>query len=160
MGNKNSGRRPYKKDVPKKDRLEDLYHNEFKTQLEIGEIFKVSQKVVFGWFKDYGIKSRIPYKRDQKGDKNNSWKGNDASYAAFHYRVYSQNGNADHCEVCGRNDYETVYDWANITGAYEDINDYKQMCRSCHFKMDGVRNNLPNRIKNKNTNKRKIIDGK
>ena len=28
------------------------------------------------------------------------------------------------------------YDWANLTGHYDDPNDYKRMCRSCHWKYD------------------------
>lgn len=67
---------------------------------------------------------------------------------------------ANKCEKCGTNEPNKTYDWANLTGNYDDVNDYKMMCRSCHFKMDGHRNNLPNRIDTKNTNKRKLINGK
>ena len=28
------------------------------------------------------------------------------------------------------------YDYANLTGHYEDIDDYKPMCRSCHWRYD------------------------
>ncbi len=160
MGNANSGRRPYKTGVPTKTELEELYHSQFKTQSEIGKVYGVSQKVVFGWFKDLGIETRIPYKRNQKGEDNSSWKGSEATYAAYHYRVQSARGKADHCESCGRSDDGIAYDWANQTGNYEDVNDYKQMCRSCHFKKDGHRHNLPNRAREKNINKRKLIDGK
>lgn len=145
---------------PPKSELEALYFNENKTQSEVATIYSVSQKIVFRWFKDLKIKSRIAAKRDQTGATNSSWKGNNATYAAFHYRVQSARGKADHCENCGRNDYGISYDWANQTGKYEDINDYMQMCRSCHFKIDGHRHNLPNRTREKNTNKRKVIDGK
>ena len=30
-----------------------------------------------------------------------------------------------------------IYDWANLTGKFYDVNDYKQMCRSCHSIFDG-----------------------
>lgn len=154
------GRNPYKTGVPPKSELENLYHNQFKTQSEIAKHYSVSQKVVFGWFKDLAIESRVAAKRNQTGENNSSWKGSNATYAAFHYRVQAARGKAKRCEECGRNDDKIKYDWANMTGNYHDMNDYKELCRSCHFKHDGHRNNLPNRIREKNINKRKIIDGK
>lgn len=154
-----SGRKPYKTGVPPKEVLEDLYHTQIKTQFEIGKLYNVSQKVVFGWFKDLGIVSRIAFKRNQSGENNSSWKGDNATYAAYHFRVQSAKGKADHCEECGRSDDGISYDWANQTGNYQDIEDYRQMCRSCHFKMDGHKNNFPNRKEEKNINKRKLIDG-
>lgn len=144
---------------PPKEELEKLYHQGFKTQSGIAAIYNTTQRVVFRWFKDLGIQSRIAYKRNQRGENNASWKGNDATYAAYHYRVQSQRGRACKCEECGRSAAGIKYDWANMTGQYDDVNDYKELCRSCHFKKDGHRNNLPNRIAPKNINKRKIIDG-
>lgn len=146
---------------PPKDELERLYNQDNRTQTEIAKHYGVTQKIVFGWFRRLGIKSRVAAKRDQTGNKNHSWRGDNATYAAFHYRVQSVRGKADHCEECGRSDDGISYDWASQTGKFEDTTDYKMMCRSCHFKRDGHRNNLPNRrIAPKNTNKRKLIDGK
>lgn len=130
--------------VPSKEEIEKLYNENFMTQIEIGKHFGVSQKVVFGWFKKLNIKSRVAYKRNQTGENNSSWKGNNATYTAYHYRVRNARGKADHCEVCGRDDNNISYDWANMTKKYEDVNDYKMMCRSCHFKMDGHKKNFPN----------------
>ena len=48
--------------VPPKEDLENLYYGDFRSQKEIGEVYGVSQKVVFSWFRKLGIKSRIPYK--------------------------------------------------------------------------------------------------
>jgi hypothetical protein len=144
---------------PKKD-LEALYHGKFMSQSEVGLIYKTTQKVVYSWFKKLGIKSRVAYKRNQYGENNSSWKGSSATYAALHYRVQNNKGKADHCVECGRNDKGINYDWANQSGNYSDINDYKMMCRSCHFKMDGHKRNFPNNNLKPNLNKRKLIDGK
>lgn len=146
--------------IPPKSDLERLYFSDFKTQTEIGEIYGVSQKVVFAWSRKVGIKSRIAFKRNQRGSNNGSWKGDDVTYSALHYRVQSLRGKANCCKACGRNDSNISYDWANISGNYHDVNDYEMLCRSCHFKKDGHKNNLPNRKSPANTNKRKLIDGK
>lgn len=129
------------------------------TQTEIAKKFGVSQKMIYGIFKRNGYKCRIAAKRDQRGSKNHSWKGKSATYSALHYRVQSVKGKAYKCEECGRSDSDIKYDWANQTGKYNDIEDYKMMCRSCHFKKDGHKNNFPNSVGQKNINKRKIIDG-
>ncbi len=146
--------------VPDKGRLEKLYHENFMTQVEIGAIFNTTQKVVYSWFKKLGIKSRVPYKRNQSRDNNDSWKAGKVTYAAYHYRVQSARGKANHCEECHRYDDNIKYDWANITGDYADVNDYRQLCRSCHFKRDGHKKNFPNNSLTPNVNQRKIIDGK
>lgn len=64
------------------------------------------------------------------------WKGTDVCYKNLHVRVYKKRGMANHCEQCGMNDKSRKYYWANLTGNYKDINDYKQMCASCHKKYD------------------------
>lgn len=129
---------------PAKEELERLYFMEFMSQVEIASKFKTTQKIVFRWFKDLGINSRIAAKRNQRGGLNHQWKCDKASYAAFHYRVSGLRGKANKCEKCGRSDAGIVYDWANQTGKYNEVTDYKMMCRSCHFKMDKAQ------MKNKN----------
>ncbi len=74
--------------------------------------------------------------RDMRGSNGPGWKGNNASYAAYHYRVGKNRGTPNKCEICGCDDKDIYYDWANLTGNFEDINDYKRMCRSCHKKYD------------------------
>lgn len=146
--------------VPEKSELEELYHVQYKSQVEIGVIYNATQKVVFGWFRKLGIVSRMAFKRNQYRQNNSSWKGDNVTYAAYHYRVKSARGKANMCENCGRNDSVIKYDWANISEKFNDVNDYKMMCRSCHFKMDGHRNNFPNRKFPPNINKRKALDAK
>ena len=70
------------------------------------------------------------------GDKSGSWKGKQATYGGFHERVNSARGKPKRCEDCGRTDYKR-YEWANLTGNYWDVNDYKRMCVRCHRRMDG-----------------------
>lgn len=126
------------KQIPPKEELEKLYNESQMTQKEIGKQYNTSQKVVFSWFKKLGIKSRIPYKRNQLGENNSYWKGSEATYAALHYRVESKRGKPHFCEACGTMD-ATRYEWANLTGRYDDIMDYSRMCVSCHRKYDRKR---------------------
>jgi hypothetical protein len=69
----------------------------------------------------------------------NAWKGNEAGYDALHYRLRAERGRPQRCDVCGTEDTSKTYDWANMTGHYDDPDDYKRMCRSCHLKHDGGR---------------------
>lgn len=124
--------------IPDKKGLEELY-NKGLTQKEVGKYFGVSQKVVWAWFNKLGIKSRIPKKTNQEGKNNDSWKGKDAGIAALHYRLKKKRGKAIKCEVCGQGNY---FEWANLSGNYHDLSDYKQMCKSCHAKYDKKHNNF------------------
>lgn len=111
------------------------------TQHEIAIALGVSQKVVWKHMKNHAIKARNAAKRNQSGDNNHMWKGEEATYKAFHLRIYNKYGKASNhgCSVCGRKDNDTWYDWANLTGDYGNVNDYAPMCRSCHRKYDRER---------------------
>lgn len=106
------------------------------SQLEIAQKYGSTQKVVFGAMRRFGIKSRVPAKRDQRREKNSSWKGDSVSYEAFHYRMDALKGKPKKCESCGTEDPRKSYDWANLTGKYNDPEDYRRLCRSCHWKLD------------------------
>lgn len=86
--------------------------------------------------KNHGITARVAAKRDQSGDKNSSWRGDEATYAAYHKRVEAARGKPNRCERCGT---KRKCEWANLTGDYADVNDYERICRSCHRKMDNQR---------------------
>jgi len=89
---------------------------------------------------------------------NNSWKGDNATYSALHLRVQTARGKASKCSDCGESDKNKRYNWANISGNYTDVMDYKELCVSCHNKMDNKINNI---TKQKPLiNHRKIIDKK
>jgi hypothetical protein len=125
----------YTKIRPDKKQLIDLYDSGM-TQAEVAEEMGLTQKIVWRCLRDYGVKCRTAGPRNQKGEKNNNWKGDNVTYAAFHYRLKSLKGNPKKCEVCNTSDPNRTYDWANLTGKYNDPKDYKRMCRSCHWKYD------------------------
>jgi transposase-like protein len=82
---------------------------------------------------------RVRQGRYRSGPDNPSWKGDDAGYKALHLRVQQLRGTPSKCERCGRSDDAVVYDWANLTGRYEDPADYERMCRPCHRVFDADR---------------------
>jgi len=125
-----------------RDQLVDLYHGWGMTQDEIATTLGVTQKTVWGAMKRYGISARTAAKRDQSGPKNHMWKGDAASYKAFHHRMTSRFGQPQECSVCGTTDASRAYDWANLSGDYADLDDYARMCRSCHWKYDNRVDNL------------------
>ena len=110
------------------------------SQVELAKHYKVSQPHICRVMRKLGIKARVAKKRNQLGENNSSWKGNKAGYAALHYRVEKVRGKPQKCDVCLENKKQK-YEWANLTGKYEDVEDYKRMCCSCHAKYD-------NKIKN------------
>ena len=40
-------------------------------------------------------------------------------------------------------DESKKYDWANLTGNYNDPKDYKRMCKSCHLRYDWPKRRKP-----------------
>lgn len=105
------------------------------TQGEVGAALGVSQKVIWKLMVRSGIKARVAAKRDQTGERNSYWRGDNACYQAFHRRLYTKFGKPTKCAKCGT-DSAKHYDYANLSGRYEDITDYLPMCRSCHWKLD------------------------
>lgn len=65
--------------------------------------------------------------------------GNEVTYSAFHYRVVKARGKPSECEWCGLNNPIRTYEWANLEGRYEDLNDYVRLCVPCHRKFDRSR---------------------
>ena len=130
---------------PKKD-LEFLYHTKGMSQAEVGKNYGTTQKVVYSWFRYLGIKSRIPFKRNQSGENNDSWRGDKATYAALHYRVEKARGKPKVCMACGTQEAGR-YEWANLTGRYEDTSDYMRMCVPCHRKYDKNRKNSSKNVR-------------
>jgi hypothetical protein len=108
------------------------------TQEEIAARLDVSQYKVSFFMRRHGIKARIAAKRDQAGERNHVWAGDHPSYLAAHKRVYRARGKACRCEHCGADD-DRMYHWANVSGNYADINDFIQLCVSCHRKFDAAK---------------------
>ena len=68
--------------------------------------------------------------KDQQGDKNPNWKGNDASRSAMLKRVNQERGQPSECEVCGTRSPSRKYFWSpplDIT----NFELYTRMCSSC-----------------------------
>ena len=104
------------------------------TQVEVGFELGVSQKVIYGLFKRNGYKCRIAKKRKQCRENNDSWKGDNAGYAALHKRVEQLRGKPNKCSMC---DTKTGrFEWSNLTGNYKNPFDYVRLCSSCHKRLD------------------------
>lgn len=106
---------------------------------EVAAEVGLSAKVVYRVMQNHGIQRRAAIKRNQRGRNNDSWRGGKAGYAAFHYRLRALRGRPKRCEVCGTSSPAKWYDWANLTGRYDDPSDFKRMCRSCHRTYDNQR---------------------
>ena len=78
----------------------------------------------------------------KQGELHPSWKGDKAGYKALHGRVVKLKGKPKFCEVCKTTDENKIYEWANLTGHYLDVLDYKRMCNFCHRKYDRKRKKL------------------
>ena len=122
-------------------RIVELYQ-EGMTQAEVAEELSLTQKLVWMRLRDEGIVCRIAAKRNQFREDNDSWKGAEAGYAAFHRRLDALKGRPKKCDRCQTTDPTKHYDWANLTGHYDDPADYQRMCRSCHWKYDKTHKNF------------------
>lgn len=76
---------------------------------------------------------------DQWAENNPKWLGDGAGYHAMHDRVTRRRGRPKRCERCGTEDPTKRYEWANLTGRYEDPDDYERMCKKCHQGFDAPR---------------------
>lgn len=112
------------------------------TIVEVAKEMATTPKIIYGAFKRNGFQCRPARKRNQHGKNNDSWTGDNASYAALHYRVYNAKGKPLRCDVCGHDKDDRRYQWASLNGNYTDIEDYKRMCESCHAKYDNKINNI------------------
>lgn len=120
------------------EELKRDYVDEKMSQLEIAAKYGVTLKRVQTAFRRCSITPRPQIKRDQTGPNNAYWGGKDGelTYAALHKRVEALRGRPRKCEVCGTTSKQRTYDWANMSGRYDDPADYQRMCRSCHWKHD------------------------
>lgn len=81
------------------------------------------------------------------GKNNNSWKGDKAGYFAVHDWIKRNYGKARECINC-KTKTAKRYEWANISKKYlRDINDWKQLCKSCHAKYDETVKNRKRNLK-------------
>lgn len=138
MGGPGSGRKPQPLDPVLVQKIAHLYSLGL-TQGEVGAELGLSQKVIHSTMKKAGLSARIAAKRNQWGSRNHAWRASAAGYKALHLRLTSRFGQPSRCEVCFTEDPTKSYDWANLSGKYDDLLDYKRMCRSCHRRYDAAR---------------------
>lgn len=115
-------------------RVRELYDSGMtvhEVQREMGHGVKVQNVIL-----RHGIRTRPAVKRDQRGPKNAAWKGDEAAYGALHRRVESERGRPQKCAACDTEDPSLRYDWANLTGQYDDIHDFVRLCTGCHMAID------------------------
>lgn len=75
--------------------------------------------------------------RDQLGEKNHMWKGDEVGYSGVHAWVRSRLGTPQYCAKCQSHEPQR-YEWANISGNYKrEIDDWIRLCTKCHFLFDG-----------------------
>lgn len=113
--------------------------------LSIADDIGRSRKYVQSVMKRAGIKPRVAKNTKQSGPLNPNWRGDDAGYDALHRRLYTRFGKPSSCAVCNTTEAKR-FDYANLSGRYEDIEDYAPMCRSCHAIYDSRHKNLAARI--------------
>jgi hypothetical protein len=79
--------------------------------------------------------------RQASGSDNGHWKGSAASYQSVHQRIARQRGVASRCE--NRSALGCIsekYEWAHIHGTDpHDVDNYRQLCKSCHITYDHQR---------------------
>jgi hypothetical protein len=67
-----------------------------------------------------------------------NFKDGRANYSSVHKWIVRWYGKANKCEnpMCSKK--SKMFDWANIAPTYEkNIKNFRQLCRSCHTKIDG-----------------------
>ena len=65
--------------------------------------------------------------------KHSRWQGDKPSYRAVHAWIKKHYGVAKKCNGLNCNGKSNTYQWANISGEYKrDINDFIELCASCH----------------------------
>lgn len=132
-------RKPKKYDAALVRGVQELYGTG-RTQAEIAAELGVTQKIVWRLMRHHGIIARPAVVREHiRGEVHPHWKGAAASYKAFHLRLRALYGRPRYCQRCGTTDPRRKYDWANLTGRYDDPADYERMCRHCHRQYDAAR---------------------
>lgn len=109
------------------------------TYVEIADALGTDYGNVFKAIRRAGEAGRAYGERNGRGEESRVWKGDNASYSAFHRRLYRTKGKAAGCSACGQANTALYYDWANLTGNYADVNDYASLCRPCHRRYDQAR---------------------
>lgn len=66
----------------------------------------------------------------------NFFRGTPTEYNYLHRAVEVVRGKPQVCYICQATDPRFIYEWANLTGDYGNVEDYRRLCKSCHSKFD------------------------
>jgi len=117
------------------------YCDDNMTITEMAIFYKIGRKKIQNDMRFFGVVARKSISRaGQRGENNNNWKGDNATYEAYHRRM--RQCQPQKCEICGTTDPEKHYEWASMSKKYHDPDDYKRLCRSCHSKYDKMEKNF------------------
>ena len=151
MGGKGSGAKPREYPAEIVEMARSMYLSGM-TVAEMRQVFPKGYRVQT-ILERYLPERRTPAKRDQRGEKNTSWKGDDVTYGGVHFRLASMNGPAGshQCADCG----EWADEWSYNGGCPDEKRDpdsgcpystdpdrYAPRCHSCHTALDRKRNVL------------------
>jgi hypothetical protein len=115
-----------------------------------------------GWFKPGQAAAGTPFKRGREtwnkgrptgvvppnafkpgetaGEANARWAGDAVGYGGLHARAYGKHGKAsDHACAHADETCKGPMNWANISGAYLDADDFMPLCQSHHVRYDNAR---------------------
>lgn len=120
------------------DQVRSLYASG-NTQAEIAEALGTTQKIVWNIMRRHEIAARPAIPRDQRGPRGHGWRPHSTNYTTLHNRVEAARGKPTTCETCGLDNPDAKYEWANLTGQYQEISDYARMCIPCHRRFDAER---------------------
>jgi hypothetical protein len=104
-----------------------------------GKPTKIARKTASDRGHIKGQPHRYLWKHHPVGSKNPCWTGAYVGYHGGHQRVNKFRGKPHICEDCGMNDPRRKYHWANLSGKWHDLFDYRRLCVSCHRKFDNKR---------------------
>jgi hypothetical protein len=116
--------------------VRELYEGKGHSMRETAQLAGITLKVLDRLMRRHGITARRAVRRNQDGSANPSWRGDAAAYSSMHQRVEAVRGKPKRCSCCDTTDPAQRYEWANLTGHYEDPRDYVRLCQRCHWLLD------------------------
>lgn len=136
MGGVGSGKKP--REYP--EEIVKLITDWYQEGLTVKEIRAIAPKgyKVQNILQRYLPERRSTAKRNQRGEANHMWKGDNAGYQALHLRVDATRGKPMRCDWCDSTG-DKRYEWANLTGNYTDVWDFVRLCLPCHRTFDAKR---------------------
>ncbi len=85
------------------------------------------------WTEKHRQNHRISFSKF-KNENHWNWRGNDVSYKSLHSWISRNYGKANKCDDCK---IEKNIEWANISKNYKrERNDWKMLCKKCHYLFD------------------------